>query len=78
MVANGTNTTLTMISICFSIFDEDGFKIEDASDYISTLRPGGKWKFAAFVFAEEAASAEEVIELTGATQNNKKRQGSDT
>jgi hypothetical protein len=64
VVVNETQDTLTMVSITFSIFDKDGYKIEDALDLTDSLRPGEKWKFKAYVFEDGAASAEPV-ELIG-------------
>jgi hypothetical protein len=64
VVVNESQDTLTLVSITFSIFDIDGYKIEDAMDVTETLRPGEKWKFKALIFEDGAASAEPV-ELTG-------------
>ncbi len=63
-VVNNTKDTLTLVSITFSIYDDEEFKVGDALDLIDRLGPGEKWKFKALVDAEDGVTAEPT-ELSG-------------
>lgn len=63
-IVNGSKDTLTYVTISFSIYDAEEYKVGDASDIIQRLGPGEKWKFQAMVTADNGVTAKPV-ELSG-------------
>tara|TARA_Y100000590_G_scaffold224062_1_gene253444 strand:- start:238 stop:963 length:726 start_codon:yes stop_codon:yes gene_type:complete len=64
IVANKSEYTQTFVCITFAVYDQEGFKVEDAYACVDSLRPGEQWKFEALVTEDTAYNAE-PIELIG-------------
>jgi len=64
VVANNTDKKFSMVVIKFALYDNQGYRVGEASDYIDSMGAGQKWKFAAMVI-DEAATRVEPVDLKG-------------
>ena len=64
VVANNTDKNFSMVVIKFALYDNQGYRVGEASDYIDSMEAGQKWKFAAMVI-DEAATRVEPVDLKG-------------
>lgn len=53
-VINQTSANLRRVTISYSLYDHDGAKVGNATDYLSELGPSGVWKFKAYVYERDA------------------------
>lgn len=63
IIQNTSNKTMEGVSVRFAIYDQGGYQIEETEDYLATLKPGGQWKFKAYI-VDETAHRAELIELS--------------
>lgn len=54
IIENKTSRTLDRMFVRYSIYDKQGNKVSEASDFIAQLEPSGTWKFSATSSAKEA------------------------